>query len=113
MPAKMIGVIRFGSEPWHWYNGWIPVCGTVCAMKYPSWWNLERRPIKFFDPKGVDMSEFWQKKLDALNRMSIGEVVLDRRRSGFRLLFEQAENESHVQRDAGSIGPTVSIQSAG
>jgi len=82
-------------------------------MKYPAWWHNERRPMKFFDPKGVNMSEFWQKKLDALNRIAIGEVVLDRRRSGFRLLFEQAESEYHVQRNAGNAGPTVPVQSAG
>lgn len=111
-PATMFGILKIGADPFHFYGGWVLVCGNDCAKRYPIE-CYDRRPMRFFDPKSKDMDARWRELVDSLNVVKIGETVLDRRDANFRILFEQAENNNLAHRNPDDTGREVRLQSAG
>jgi hypothetical protein len=91
-PGRLVGVIKYLAEPYQVYNGMVVVCSDQCAEKYRKDYR-ENRPMKFFDYAGRDVDEYWEKLVESLNRVVIGDVVLDRRDGDFRTRYDQAVRE--------------------
>lgn len=93
--ATIFGVLKCGLEPYQFYVGFVPTCSIKCCERYIKEF-MERRKIKFFDVKGKDMDEEWQRVMDELNTVKIGEQVLDRRNHDFRCRYDQAIRASQA-----------------